>query len=87
MEKHTRSCSPKETLMLTDQIYIRDEIKNILNLENACYRAAQTLLIKYNFAPFLYGCETWPLTLRKEHRLSMYENMVPEEYLGLRGMN
>jgi hypothetical protein len=22
----------------------------------------------------LYGCETWSLTLREEHRLRMYEN-------------
>jgi hypothetical protein len=24
----------------------------------------------------LYGCETWPLILREEHRLRMFENMV-----------
>jgi hypothetical protein len=24
----------------------------------------------------LYGCETWPLTLREEHRLRMFENRV-----------
>jgi hypothetical protein len=24
----------------------------------------------------LYGCETWPLTLREEHRLRVFENMV-----------
>jgi hypothetical protein len=23
-----------------------------------------------------YGCETWPLTLREEHRLGMFENRV-----------
>jgi hypothetical protein len=24
----------------------------------------------------LYGCETWPLTLREEHRLRVFENRV-----------
>jgi hypothetical protein len=24
----------------------------------------------------LYGCETWSLTLREEHRLSVFENRV-----------
>jgi hypothetical protein len=24
----------------------------------------------------LYGCETWSLALRQEHRLGMFENMV-----------
>jgi hypothetical protein len=24
----------------------------------------------------LYGCETWPLTLREEHRLKVFENKV-----------
>ena len=32
----------------------------------------------------LYGCETWSLTLREERRLSVFENRVLREYLGLR---
>jgi hypothetical protein len=31
---------------------------------------------KYNLAVVLYGCETWSLTLREEHRLRVLENMV-----------
>jgi hypothetical protein len=30
----------------------------------------------------LYGCETWPLTLTKEHRLSMIENRALREIYG-----
>jgi hypothetical protein len=30
----------------------------------------------YHVAHVLYGCETWFLTLREEHRLRMYENRV-----------
>jgi hypothetical protein len=28
---------------------------------------------------FLYGCETWSLTLREEHRLMVFENRVPRD--------
>jgi hypothetical protein len=30
----------------------------------------------------LYGCETWSLTLREEHRLRMYENMILRRKFG-----
>ena len=30
----------------------------------------------------LYGCETWPLTLREEHRLRVLENWVMRRVFG-----
>jgi hypothetical protein len=30
----------------------------------------------------LYGCETWSLTLRDEHRLRVFENRVLRKILG-----
>ena len=33
-------------------------------------------------AVILYGCETWSLTLRKQHRLRVFVNRVPREVLG-----
>jgi hypothetical protein len=30
----------------------------------------------------LHGCETWPLTLREEHRLKVFENRVLRRILG-----
>jgi hypothetical protein len=30
----------------------------------------------------LYGCETWPLTLREEHRLRVFENRVLRRVFG-----
>ena len=30
----------------------------------------------------LYGCETWSLTLREEHRLRMFENKVLRKIVG-----
>jgi hypothetical protein len=33
----------------------------------------------------LYGCETWSLTLRKEHRLEVFENRVVRRIFGPKG--
>ena len=30
----------------------------------------------------LYGCETWSLTLREEHRLRVFENRVSRRIFG-----
>jgi hypothetical protein len=32
----------------------------------------------------LYGCETWSLTLREEHRLKVFENRVLSRIFGLK---
>jgi hypothetical protein len=32
----------------------------------------------------LYGCETWSLTLKEEHRLRVFENRVLRRIFGLR---
>jgi hypothetical protein len=32
----------------------------------------------------LYGCETWSLILKKEHRLQVYENRVLRRIFGLK---
>jgi hypothetical protein len=69
---------------------IQEEIKRRLNSGNACYHSVQTLpssrllsknlkirIYKTIILPVvLYGCETWSLTLREEHRLRVFENRV-----------
>jgi len=69
--------------MLTNQNSIQEEIKSRLKLGNACYYPVQVLLsssllsanlkikiYRTTILPIvLYGCETWVLTLREEHRL------------------
>jgi hypothetical protein len=71
----------------TDENCLREEIKSRLNLGNACYRSDQKnfssclptknmILIKNRSAVLtdvLYRCETWYLTLRKEHGLRVHE--------------
>jgi hypothetical protein len=68
----------------------RGEIKRRLNSGNTCYHSIQNLLpsrllskiikiriYKTIILPLvLYGCETWSLTLREEHRLRVFENRV-----------
>jgi hypothetical protein len=72
---------------------IHDEIKSRLNSGNACYYSVQnrfsSRLIPRNLqikmyktvilSVVLYGCETWSLTLGKEHRLRVLENSVEED--------
>jgi hypothetical protein len=38
----------------------------------------------YNFVCFLYECETWSLTLKKERRLRVFENRVLRKVFGLK---
>jgi hypothetical protein len=59
-------------------------------LGNACYHSVQNLLSSHLLSRnikiriyktiilpiVLYGCETWSLTLREEHRLRVFENRV-----------
>jgi hypothetical protein len=81
---------------LTDQNCIHEEIKSRLNSGNACYHSVQSLLssrllsrnvkvtiYKTIILPVvLYGCETWSLTLREEHRLRVFENRVLRRIFG-----
>jgi hypothetical protein len=68
---------------MANQNLIQEEIKRRLNSGNACYHSVQNLLssrllfknIKIRIYKTIilrvvrYGCETWSLTLREEHRL------------------
>jgi hypothetical protein len=81
---------------LTDQNYMQEEIKSRLNSGNDCYHSVKSLLsscllsrnikvkiYKTILLPVvLYGCETWSLTLREEHRLRVFENRVLRRIFG-----
>jgi hypothetical protein len=83
-------------MTLTIQNDIHDEIKCRSNLGNACYYSVQNLLsfclisknlkieiYKTVILPVvLYGCKTWSLTLREEHRLRAFENRVLSRIFG-----
>jgi hypothetical protein len=81
---------------LTDQNCIHEDIKSRLNSGKACYHSVQNILssrllsrnvkvkiYKAIILPVvLYGSETWPLTLREEHRLRVFENRVLKRIFG-----
>ncbi|KAJ4440235.1 hypothetical protein ANN_08374 [Periplaneta americana] len=74
----------------------REEIKRRINMGNACYYSVEKLLsssllsknlkvriYKTVILPVvLYGCETWTITLREEHRLRVFENKVLRKIFG-----
>jgi hypothetical protein len=49
----------------------------MLNLENRQVEN-KTIILPL----VLYGCDTWSLTLREEHRLRMFENRVLRKIFG-----
>jgi hypothetical protein len=69
-------------------VFLLEEIKKKLKSDNAYSHSVQNLLsscllskkariYKTIILPVvLYGYETWSLTLREEHRLRVFENMV-----------
>ena len=77
---------------------IREEIKRRINMGNACYYLLEKILLsrllskKMNVKTYktiiglllvvLYGCETWSLTLREEHKLRVFENKVLRKIFG-----
>jgi hypothetical protein len=81
---------------ITNQNLIQVEIKRRLNSGNVCYHSVQKLLssglllekiqiriYKIIILPVvLYGCKTWSLTLREEHRLRVFENRVLKRMSG-----
>ncbi|KAJ4436792.1 hypothetical protein ANN_16924 [Periplaneta americana] len=74
----------------------REDIKRRINMGNACYYSVKKLfsssllsknlkvrIYKTVILPvLLYGCETWTLTLREEHRLRVFENKVLRKIFG-----
>jgi hypothetical protein len=81
---------------VTDENCIHEEIKSRLNSMNVRYHSVQSLLssrllsrnvkvkiYKTIILPVvLYGCETWSLTLKEDHRLSVFENRVQKIIYG-----
>ena len=83
---------------LKNENSIQGEITSRVKSGNACCHSVQNLLssslltrnmkIKIcrtiNLSVVLYGCETWSLILREEHRLKLFENRVLRRIFGPR---
>jgi hypothetical protein len=76
-------------MTVRNQNLIQQEFRSRLNSGNVCYHSVQNLLSSHPLSKniikiyktiilcvVLYGCETWSLTLRGEHRLRVFENRV-----------
>jgi hypothetical protein len=50
----------------------------LVAVENLKIRIYKTVILPV----ILYGCETWSLTLRKEHKLGVFENRVLRRIFG-----
>jgi hypothetical protein len=84
---------------LINQNSNQEKIKSRLKTGNVYYPSVQSLLsssmlsnnIKIKIyrtiilPVVLYGCETWPVTLWEEPRLSVFENMVLRRICGPKG--
>jgi hypothetical protein len=81
---------------ITYQNLIQEKNNRRINSGNACYHSVQNILssrllsenIKIRICEttilpvVLYGCETWSLTLREEHRLRVSENRMLRRIFG-----
>jgi hypothetical protein len=83
--------------LATNQNFIREKIRAdyiwgmlatwhfaFQNLLSSCHK--KNMEIKINetliLSVVLYGCETWSFMLRKEHRLSVFDNRVHRRTFG-----
>jgi hypothetical protein len=81
---------------MINQNPIQEEIKRRLNSGNACCHSVKNILssrllsknVKITMYSIiilpvvLYGCETWSLTLREEHRLRVFGNRMLRRIFG-----
>jgi hypothetical protein len=85
-------------MTVINQNLIQEEIKRRLNSGNACYHSVHNLLSSHLLSKnvkvriyktiilplVLYGCGTWSLTVREEHKLRVFENWVLRRIFGLK---
>jgi hypothetical protein len=83
-------------MTVSNQSLIQEEIKRRLNSGNAYYDSVQNLLSSHLLSKnvkvricktiilpvVLYGCETWSLILREEHKLRVFENRALRRIFG-----
>ncbi|KAJ4435878.1 hypothetical protein ANN_18498 [Periplaneta americana] len=64
-------CSDKVMVLMTDDVVKQQQLMY-------CSRIYKTVILPV----LLYGCETWTLTLREEHRFRVFENKVLRKIFG-----
>jgi len=61
---------------------VQNLFSSILLSKNVKIKVYRTI----KFLVVLYGCETWSVTLREEHRLTAFKNRVLRKIIGLNGV-
>jgi hypothetical protein len=83
----TQNLNQKEIKRRSNSGNVRyHSVQNLLSYhllsENIKIRIYKTIILPV----VLYGCATWSLTLKEEHRVRVFENRVLSEYLDRREM-
>ena len=74
---------PKTTLLKVLEISPPDLFKFKINFRVLLFKNTQIEIYRTVILPiFLYGCETWSVTLRVEHRLRVLEKWVLRRIFG-----
>jgi len=60
---------------------VQNLLSSILLSKNVKIKVYRTII----FLVVLYGCETWSVTLREEHRLTAFKNRVLRKIFGPKG--
>jgi hypothetical protein len=67
--------------VIQEKISAQNILSSRLLSKNIKIRIHKTIILPV----VLYGCETWSLTLREEHRLRVFENKVLRRIFGPKG--
>jgi hypothetical protein len=70
------------TILRYHKIYVRS-VQNLLS-SRLLSKNIIIRIYKIMFPLVLYGCQTWSLTLREEHRLRVFENRMLRRIFGLK---
>jgi hypothetical protein len=62
-----------------------DSVQNLLSSRLLSKNVKATIYKIIILPVVLYGCETWSLTLREEHKLRLFENRVLRRIFGTNG--
>jgi hypothetical protein len=57
-------------------------LRNIISFHNCCLKTKIRIYKTIILPVVLYGCETWSLALREEHRLRVFENRLLRRIFG-----
>jgi hypothetical protein len=78
---------PPETMCSVLEYWLTGKVQNVCGKHNILPTESfqidmHIMAVCFGKLVVLYGCETWSLTLREEHRLGVFENRVLRRIFG-----